>query len=270
MNWFGENWQRVLFAIIGFVFLLFSIKYAINDKIAESSGTFAISFLSFLYSNISRFKKFKGLGFEAELWEDKQKEAAELIDRLKKIVSIFTTQTVLNSVTKNRWGGPADWKSNWKLYDDLVDQHKVLGHKIDFSDLKKQVDDYFLFDLCMHNSSIRKRITAARSTARKMIEDEFGDPVSDQVGHVKRHAQLREIIEKFDDPFKVSTRANLAREMLQWAEKAKTAAKEHFGINIEFDRSEMEKLEKLSKLYENRPVEVTEELIEMSKLGNDE
>ncbi len=265
MKWIIENWQRVLFAIVGFVFLFFSIKFVANDKVAEASGIFAISFLCFLYSNLTRFKKFKGLGFEAELWEDKQKEAADLIDRLKNIVSIYTTQTVMNGVTKMRLDSGGDWKSNWKLYDDLVGQHEFLGQKIDFSDLKKRVDDYFLFDICMNESSIRQRINSAKSAARKMINDEFGRVVSDHDGYAKKIDQLNQIKEDIEDPFGLSASGNLAREMLELAENAQSKAKEHFGIAIEYDVEEIEKLRRLSQLYENRPIMVTEELIQLSE-----
>lgn len=66
----AEYWERVVFAMVGFVGLAFSFKYMYAEKVTEASAVFAIAFLSFLYSNLSRFKRFKGLGFEAELWED--------------------------------------------------------------------------------------------------------------------------------------------------------------------------------------------------------
>lgn len=63
---------------------------------------------------------------EAELWEDKQKEAADLIERLREVVSIYTREVIVGKVKAGRWGGKADWGEHWKLYDDLVTQHNVL------------------------------------------------------------------------------------------------------------------------------------------------
>jgi hypothetical protein len=87
-KWVSNNWERVLFSCLGLIFLAFSVFYLKGRSVPESSASFAMGFLCFLFASVARFKRFKGLGFEAELWEDKQKEAAELIDRLKAIVAI--------------------------------------------------------------------------------------------------------------------------------------------------------------------------------------
>jgi hypothetical protein len=66
----------------------------------ERVGCLRDRFLQFFYSNLARFKRFKGLGFEAELWEDKQKEAADLIDRLKNVVAIYSREVVMAQVSR--------------------------------------------------------------------------------------------------------------------------------------------------------------------------
>ena len=65
-----------LFVVVGLTFLgmCFYLLYA--EKVAEAAVVFGLGFLSFIYANVARFKRFKGPGFEAELWEDKKKEAA--------------------------------------------------------------------------------------------------------------------------------------------------------------------------------------------------
>ena len=68
------------------------------EQMTNAGIVFGLGFLSFIYANVARYKRFKGLGFEAELWEDKQKEAADLIDRLKNVVSIYTREVILGKV----------------------------------------------------------------------------------------------------------------------------------------------------------------------------
>lgn len=65
-----------------------------------------MAFFSFFYSRLSQFK---GFGFEAELWEDKTKEAEGLIERLKSVVEISTREIVLTKVMQGRWSDGADW-----------------------------------------------------------------------------------------------------------------------------------------------------------------
>ena len=93
-----KHWEQAFFGIVGVAFLAFSFIGLLGGDVAGASATFAMAFFSFIYANISRFKRFKrfkGLGFEAELWEDKQKEAEQLIDRLKAVVSVYTREIVM-------------------------------------------------------------------------------------------------------------------------------------------------------------------------------
>src|SRR5690606_38058585 len=151
-----------------------------------------LGFLSFIYANVARFKRFKGLGFEAELWEDKQKEAADLINQLKNVVSIYTREVVLGKVKAGRLGNGPDWKSHWQLYDDLVTQHGILGQRIDFSDVKKEMDDYFLFDMSMPGiNKIREAALKGKGAAMEKINQEFGNPIRDIEGYGKRLEQHR-------------------------------------------------------------------------------
>lgn len=261
-RWLIANWERVLFVIVGLSLFgaCFHLVYA--EKVTEAAAVFGLGFLSFIYSNVSRFKRFKGLGFEAELWEDKQKEAADLIERLREVVSIYTREVILGKVTAGRLRNGIDWAGNWRLYDDLITQHDVLGQKIDFSDVKKVMDDYFLFDMSMPAiGKIRESANKGRSAARKKIDDEFGSPIRDLDGYNKRSAQLREIPDDIKDAFSISTKNNLASHALDVWERTKEHLKRDFGIDTDIDPKVLDRLEAISKLYQSRPVKVTEELI---------
>lgn len=259
-----ENWQKFLFAVFGFAPLYFSFVYLSDGKVTEASAAFGIAFLSFIYSNLSQFKRFKGLGFEAELWEDKQREAEALIDRLKNVVAIYSSQIVMNNIKRGRWGDGEGWRENWYLFDALVEQHDALGQKIDFSELKKFADDYFLFDMCSRNSDkILKSVQRGHSEAKKKIDEEFGSPIKDSAGFGKRLAEWREIeISLGDNALKISKTGNLAKAYIELATVAKTRLKRDFDIDIEIDQHELGRLTRISELYENRPVKITEELIE--------
>ena len=215
VKWFLANWERVLFVIVGLAFLGTCLYLIYLEKVTEAAVVFSLGFLSFIYANVSRFKRFKGLGFEAELWDDKQKEAADLIERLREVVSIYTREVILGKVTAGRWGGKTDWASHWKLYDDLVNQHNALGQKIDFTGVKKVMDDYFLFDMSMPEiSRIREVTNKGKSAAREKITQEFGTPVRDLEGHNRRWEQVREMPDDISDPFLISTQDDLARHAL--------------------------------------------------------
>ena len=214
---------------------------------------------------MTRFKRFKGLGFEAELWEDKQKEAAELIERLKSIVSVYTEEIVMGKVKDGRWSDGDGWQARWSLYDKLVEQHTALGQEIDFSGLKKKVDLYFVHDIVSplsHNYRlvINKGITAAR----KIIDEEFGSPIKDSEGYSQRFGQLREIKESTNDLFVIGQEGDAAAYVLRWGKEASEKLKNYFGVDLELDPEDTRKLELASQLYSSRPIEVTSELIALA------
>ncbi|WP_090327430.1 hypothetical protein [Nitratireductor aquibiodomus] len=258
----SANWERILFGLVGLIGLIFSFRYVYQDRITEASAVFAMAFLSFIYSNLSRFKRFKGLGFEAELWEDKQKEAADLIERLKNVVSIYTHETVMNDVLRGRFSDGVRWNNTWTLFNNLVSQHDVLGQKIDFSSLKRDVDSYFLFDMCMPAASaVQIAIENAKREARQKIDTEFGTPIRDAAGYGARIAKLNEITSRIEEPFTLSKSRNLARVAIDMAAVAREKLKSHFEIDLPLDQEMLDRLHAIESLYENRPVQVTDELI---------
>lgn len=259
---FHCNWERVVFSFFGFAFLGVCFYYVYLGRVADAAVLFGIGFLCFVYANISRFKRFKGLGFEAELWEDKQKEAADLIQRLREVLSIYTRELVLGRVTRMRAGGH-DWRESWKLYDDLIDRHSALGQSIDFSDLKNEIDDYFLIDMTYPAvDSIRLACSEAKNKAMEKIRLEFGSPIRDGQGYSKRVEQWRSIPEEVKDCAQVVfAREDLAERALSVWHEAKVRLEADFGVEAHIDEAIIFRLEQLSKVFRSRPIKVTDELI---------
>ncbi|WP_417844312.1 hypothetical protein [Thalassospira sp.] len=260
-----EVWERILFSIVGFTLIIYALRLIYLEKITTASAVFGIGFLSFIYANVSRFKKFKGLGFEAELWEDKQKEAADLIDRLRFVVSIYTREIILGKVKQGRLGPANSWKDRWKLYNDLISEHTVLGQKIDFADVKKEMDDYFLFDLTYpRTDKIRRAISEKKNVAQQKIDAEFGTPIRDISKHRVRVTQLKSIKDRIENPLETSASGNLAQVYLNIFNTAKQTLKRDFDINLQIEDEIIETLEELSQLYQHRPVVITNRLIQLA------
>jgi hypothetical protein len=264
--WISNYWERLLFGITGGILLVFSFKSLAAENVALATASFAMSFLSFIYSNVSRFKRFKGLGFEAELWEDKQKEAAELIDRLKRLISIYSHEVLMQKVTQGRWGGGADWKARWDLFRELTTEHSALGQNIDFSGTKKAMDIYFFFDIVMKFANgVANPIQAAKAKASEIIDKEFGSPIKDAVGFQARMSQLHKVKTHLEDPFTIAQKGNLASALLNLATEAAEHLKKDFDLEIGFQQPALDQLQSLSNLYTKGPIEVTDSLLELSK-----
>ncbi len=262
MKWIKNNLEGVLFRIVGLFLFVFGLKYLIANDVTAFAIMFGISFFCFFYANIARFKKFKGLGFEAEHWDDKQKEAEALIDRLKKINGIYSKEILLNKVVEGRWGTKKSWAENWKLYDEITEQHSELGQSISFSETKKTMDRYFLFDLIYpHYEKVRKAIWDGSSAARKVITEEFGSPIVDSTGYNKRTKELHSIKDKLENPFSFTKEGVLAETVITWYMTAKADLKDEFGVDIIVDDTIIENLQNYDKLEKQDILEITPELL---------
>jgi hypothetical protein len=230
-----------------------------------------MAFFSFFYSNLARFKRFKGLGFEAELWEDKQKEAANLIDRLKSVVAIYTREIVMNNVMRGRWGGSENWRQRWALFDELVDQHNALGQEIDFSDLKAKMDGVFTFDICLPLAqSVERSIHDAKNEVRKQFTERYGKVVTDLVGHNADVQKLNGVASKITDGlFERAPRENIARLILDAVARAQEQL-ETFGQVLQFNPAVLDRLRAVAAAIEERPLVITEQLLEWSEADHKE
>ena len=249
--WLKINWERIFLFLIALMFLAFSIMFFLKSEVTGATATFVMFFLCLIYSNVSRFKRFKGLGFEAELWEDKQKEAADLIDRLKNIVQVYTREIVMSKVMTGRWDDGAKWADRWALYEELVGQHDTLGQNIDFLPLKEKVYRVMVFDaVSFLSSKIREVLSKARSKANAAISKEFGDPIRDTAGFGRRLDDLRSIKIEMPDLFKVSETENVAQYALMSIEQAAQDFREKFGIEVEISADDLANLRKIDVLFQ--------------------
>lgn len=258
------NWERVLFGIVGAACLVFCFRFLVTGNIAAGSALFGMSFFSFFYSNLARFKKFKGLGFEAELWEDKQKEAADLISRFKGLVTLYTREIVMGNVMRGRWGGGDDqWTGRWKLFDDLTGKHSELGQEIDFSALRNDVESVFIFDICSPlASSVRKAIEQAKSQVSTQLQQKYGLQVSNINSWNAELAKLREIEPNSGELFHLARNQNIAQLVLNTAANAANKLTAYFSVTVNFEPETMNRLRALAEMLEQRPITVTPQLIE--------
>lgn len=257
------GWERFLFAAIGLACFAFSFRNILRDDMTAAATTFAIGFFSFLYSNVSRFKRFKGLGFEAELWEDKQKEAASLIERLKGVVSVYTREVVMARVMSGRMGGAANWRDNWSLYDELVTKHDELGQALDLTGLKSRLIEIMIFDACCRlTSKIGETVRTGNQRISEQIKQKFGSPIRDAKAYGVEIQNLRKVAVNEKDLFIRSASENIAKTLLESAKSAQSAAKLYFGFEFGLEDNVVNDLQFLSELYERRPFELTPTILE--------
>jgi hypothetical protein len=270
LNWLISNWERVLFAIVGLIFLAASIGLIVDEKITEAAVLFGLGLLSFIYANLARFKRFKGFGIEAELWEDKQKEAANLIQQLRGLVATYSNELLMSKVKAGRWGHGNEWANRWKLYDELVGQHQQLGQQIDFSKTKKEMDDYFLLDIITPELiKINEKMRRNLDFLLQNIDWEYSDPETDRQNYSMHLAKMEGIWSEIADPLFEVKNGDIAKTVLDKIAKAELKyanvenglKKVRYDKGVFMEKDVTERLATISNLFQTRPVVVTDELI---------
>ena len=253
MERFWANWEAKLFRLIGLAAFAYLVYGVIESKpVTESAVIFGIGFFCFFYANISRFKRFKGLGFEAELWEDKQKEAAQLIDSLRDIISIYSAEIITSSVKSGRIGGSGGrWEKILNLVTQIKSGHESAGQHIDLKEVEETVVVYFLFDAARPSvQQFEKGFQELRGQLDKMINSEFGSPVTDPSGYSARRAQLLNPIDELlsKESLASAQDRNLATSTLSKADQLQSGLDPEFGFSLNIEEEHRQKLTDLSKL----------------------
>ncbi len=96
----------IINAILAAALVAVGITLCWRNETNKAAVTAALSFgfLVLLLLNMSKFKHVKGFGFDAETWDEKQVEAAKLVDQLSSMTEALSRQIVLLSVRVGTFG----------------------------------------------------------------------------------------------------------------------------------------------------------------------
>ncbi|WP_321829788.1 hypothetical protein [Thalassovita sp.] len=257
--------EHAIFWIAGAIFLCASLRAVCLQDEIEASAFFGLAAFSFFFPKLTEFKSFQGLGFNVENWEKTQQDANNLLDRLKTLVEVYTRELVEARVQKGRWADAPDWKGINELFTQLTSQHSALQQDLDFSDLKKSMDDWLLYDAVNNvlNAAQNATVTKSVALAQKKISERFPQPISDANGYGEAVQKWREI----------PARANLsewrnssdvAAAALDWISDVRKKLKTDFDIELEVDDKTVTDLEYLSSQHKARPLVYTDKLYDLA------
>jgi hypothetical protein len=114
-----ENFIR--FVIIIFAFVLFVVGAFLYFQKATVPASSAMGFVLLLVFvlTISNYKRIKFWGLEAEMWEDKQVQAAKLIDRLELLTRTSSQQLALIASKLGLWDSGLSNPQTAELVDNV-------------------------------------------------------------------------------------------------------------------------------------------------------
>lgn len=104
------------------------------DKVASAAATYAASVLCLIFVYLSKFKKFKGFGVEAELLEKKIEEADETLRRLRAVLGPMIEVLVTMIVRFGRFNSAFSRLEQYKIINEIEQELLQIGME------KKQLD----------------------------------------------------------------------------------------------------------------------------------
>ena len=249
MRMIAKYFQRTFFFVLGFSLTILMFYFLYSRDFTAAAFCFISSFLSYFYSNLTKFKRFKGLGLEAELWEDKQEEAANLMDRLSKYVSIFSSEILMERAKSNRWTSGNEWREIWELYSRLGGiSEETIDHK-EFQKAKALLDDYYLFDLYQVVSEpILKQLRDAHHSAHGKMESRFGKPIQDVKGWNAALREWQNVPREIGEPFPRVKAREAGAELKKVVELASQTLKKNYDVTLDIPEVNMKWLDEIVRL----------------------
>lgn len=116
---------------------------AADDKVAASGTVFVATIVLLIFVRLSRFRRFKAFGMEAELWEEKQEEAAALIQQLKGLSVAMAEPLISISSRMGRWSSHFSRRDHYDLIQKI--QRALSANSLSQPDIDLMMKDYHRF-----------------------------------------------------------------------------------------------------------------------------
>lgn len=183
--------MQIVIFITALILFAFGVLLGFEDKVTAATATYGAAVLSLIFSFLPKFKKFKGLGIEAELLDKKIEEADTLLSQLRD-VSIPIAEMVLSSTARmGRWDSGMPRNKKHDLVQRMERELRKVGVSDTQLDLAKEDWHYYnIFDL---SSPVFGTITEALQrhlSEREHVLSQFSQPITPE--HKSEYEQLVE------------------------------------------------------------------------------
>ncbi len=254
------KWESLLLKVCGFGLLGLAVYFLLIGDVPEATLCAAVGLLLTFLARFSQFKRFKGWGFEAEMWEEKQHEAAKLVESLKGIAALTAREIMLQSIKSGRWGSGQRWEDHWRLFEEVKAAQAGLLSEEGQKEIRRSIDRWFLHDMSINEfGKLKEIVTKEAERARKFISAKYGNPASDPTAF-GQEMQLLSTLDKSMGLFELAGMRPLIDSIEEWWKNAYTTLAK-FEIEIEMPGEVRSKLDTYKALESLPEMPVTKELI---------
>jgi len=118
--------QIVIF-IVAILLFVAGVWLGYMDKAGVATATYGAAVLSLIFAFLPEFKKFKGLGIEAELLDKKIEETDKLLKQLRDITAPIAEMLISSTARAGRWGSGMPRSQRYELMQKIESELKKCG-----------------------------------------------------------------------------------------------------------------------------------------------
>ncbi|MGD9276927.1 MAG: hypothetical protein PVJ67_07180, partial [Candidatus Pacearchaeota archaeon] len=134
---------------IGFYFFYKGTVEAIGHDYVAAKIFFSVGVISFIFAWLSKFKKFSFFGIvKCELWNDKQKEAAKIIDTTKSLLFLLSESAYMSLGGIGRFAGSVPISLVFDTVNNIDDMLRKIGaSQEEIIKIRAPFDRLIIFDI---------------------------------------------------------------------------------------------------------------------------
>lgn len=263
---FLKPFESNLLKLLGYLSLGFAAFQITLGNVPAATVCAAVGILLFFLARFSQFKRFKGWGFEAEMWDEKQLEAEKLVKSLKDVAALTAREVMLQSIKSGRWGNGKRWSDHWKHFEEIKAAQTGLLDEISAKDIKRSVDRWFLHDMVVCEfGKLQEIVEKGINSARQVIIQKHGAPILNLIEFSADNERIQEISKASTGLFDLAGQSPFINALETWWQHA-CAVLLTFDVQIEMPLEVKSKLETYKALESLPEMPVTAELIAAADL----
>lgn len=136
--------MQIIIFIVAILLFGAGIWLGYMDKTGVATATYGAAVLSLIFAFLPEFKKFKGLGIEAELLDKKIEETDKLLKQLRDITAPIAEMLVSSTARAGRLGSGMPRSQKYELMQRIESELKRCG--VEESQLEKAKEDWHFYN----------------------------------------------------------------------------------------------------------------------------
>lgn len=187
-----ERTSPWIIAILAIALFVIGAALAFTDRSVAATSAWGFAFLLTILLLLSKFKRFKGFGFEAELWDQKQAEAEELVGHMKSLSKLVSWQMSSVAARLGLWDSAFSLADLARFLGEIKEQLKAI--KIPPHEIEEALQPLYTRIEAAYLADARHEVSAALKAASDSINRAVGS--TDVQQHLKAVSQLHPLHEE--------------------------------------------------------------------------